>query len=227
MSSMKNKLLIYILGALMFSPFMVSCKIDDTVPLKSNPQLSDSSALFINRDIFLSCRVDEGTPDERRFSYSEGDGFISDAESYIPALCPYNQQTDTAVSYLQAERMLFRDTSRYEETFEIELVACLPQNSPEELRKDIVFNVGDRFWLNIQDTLDGVKVSYRDENDDYWSTEFGSQSIDSRFIVSAVIENDINDRSEYIVFGEFECTLRSSNRMMRLTRGRFKMYAGK
>lgn len=224
---MKSNLLIYAMVLLASAPFWVSCKIDDTVPLKSNPQLSDSSALFINRDIFLTCRVDEGTENERRLSYTDGDGFFSEAQSYIPALCPYDEQKDTAVSYVQAERMMFRDSTRFEEMFEIELVACLPQNSSEELRKDIVFNTGDRFWLDLQDTIDGVRVTYRDEDDNYLSTEFGSQSIDSRFIVSAVIENDINNRSKYIVFGEFNCTLRGGNKSMRLTRGRFKMYAGK
>lgn len=224
---MKNNIFIYLSVFLLSAPIMVSCNIDDTVPLKSNPELSDSSALFINRDIFLTCRVDEGTEDERILSYSDGVGFRSEAESYIPAICPYDPQTDTAVSYLQAERMMFRDSTRFEEMFEIELVACLPQNSPEELRKEIVFNTGDRFWLNLQDTIDGVRVSYRDLDDNLLSTEFGSQSIDSRFIVSAVIENDMNDRSKYIVFGEFNCTLRGGNKTMKLTRGRFKMFAGK
>lgn len=224
---MLKKNLFYFCLLLFSAPFFISCEMDDTVPLKSNPALTDSSALFINRDIFLTCRVDEGTPEERRFSYTHEDGFVSEAESYIPALCSFNSQTDTITHYLQAERMFFRDTARLEETFEIELVACMPQNSPESLRKEIVFNTGDRFWLDISDTLDGVRMSYRDEDGNFWSTDNGAQSIDSRFILSAVIENTVNDRSKYIVFGEFECTMRFRNRAMRLTRGRFKMYAGR
>lgn len=224
---MLNKSLMYVGALFVISLSFTSCDFDDTVPLKSNPALTDSSALFINRDIFLTCRVDEGTPEERRFSYTHEDGFVSEAESYIPALCPFNSQTDTITHYLQAERMFFRDTARLEEAFEIELVACMPQNSPESFRKEIVFSTGDRLWLDLRDTLDGVRMSYRDEDGNFWSTDNGSQSTDSRFILSAVIDNNVNDRSKYIVFGEFECTLRFRNRSMNLTRGRFKMYAGR
>lgn len=208
-----------------------SCEFDDTVPLKGNPAVSDSTALMSQRDIFVSFVVNEDEEDEFSVYRIHGNKFVSEAEHFRPGLCEYDAYFDTTRSYAEVERMMFHDTTKEEEEFEIEIIECIDQIYTESEKDSILLFTGHRPYLNLRDSTSGAQVRYVDEEGELWTSRTAQRTNDDRFTISSVIENDINNDYKYIVFGEFSCLLKamgpSRGETMKITRGRFKMFAQK
>ena len=228
MKILNNILLVLIaVSALWFS----SCRIDDTVPLKGNPSVTDSTALMQDRDIFISYRVDEDSEDGYNVFRVQNrrSRFVSEAMHFRPGLCEHDPMFDTTWKYTEVERLLFHDTTVREDEIEIELTRCIDQVLNEEEHDSIMFMTGDWPYLTLSDSASGAQLRFRDNEGTWWSSKRAQRTVDDRFRISAVIDNDLNNKYRYIVFGEFRCNVkaRGSNETKKITRGRFKMFARK
>lgn len=201
---------------------MSSCAGDDDLERLPNPNLTDTTGLFVPVDLLMTGRIDG-----EYFTYEHNkEGYVSRVRNSQNGWLPIN---DSTWSYIQTEFMLLGRNYNDRESWRIEIIRTIPLDSTEQSYLDSLFTPALMNYYSSPADANGVQLFYIDADSTLWSSSRGNNSgTFSRFALSEVIKNEYNGVSKYIAFGEFNGYLYDEDgRQLEARQVKFKLYYGK
>lgn len=205
-----------VVGLIIGSVFMVSCKSDEGLPVYDNPNLTDTSGQVILVDLFISLEIEgvpysfyNGTDDYTNWSLTSEEGFCGGG-------------TDR---FVQVHSTTFFNPAALNQSFYIDFRGCLNSDSiTDQNRVDSVMRVGLYPYYPNEIEHRSVTIRYIDANGEFWSSSFNDNtSSSSSFELSSLTDNAYDVHSKHFAYGKFEGFLyNSSGDAIKIKKGQFK-----
>ena len=213
MTKLKTLLYSSVLSAIAF----VGCKTDEEVVPFVNTNLTDTTGINVPIDLFASGKLD-GVD----FEFFNGrNKILNQQQTYENGFC---DSVGIFPSYVQVQTTVFHDPSVRTNALYIEIVECITVDTLYDEKFDNILRTRSMPILNLSDSAVGAQIKYYDEDGVLWSSGLGDNTgPGNNFIISGIIENNLDSISKHYIFGEFSCDLYNiEGESKKLRRGSFK-----
>lgn len=200
---------------------LFSCTNEEAVIPYVNKNLTDTTGINVNYDLFASGKIDGKT-----FEFFNGrEKVLNKPLTYENGLC---DSVGGYPSYIQIQATAFHNPAIRTNSIYIEIAKCITVDNQYKQHLKNMLKVGQLPILNLADSATGGQVKYYDENGEFWSSGLGnSKAPGNSFQISAVIKNPHDSTSRDIIFGQFSCDLyNKKGEKKKLRGGRFKARIG-